>query len=97
MWRTRKTAGEAAQGTSPGRTWLRWSGSLRSLPGTSEKSWTERQEQTELEKARYAAFGEKFDWGEDQGKVEREGVVTVTHRKLEVEKAHLPTNLWKYL
>ena len=61
---------------------------MRSLPGTSEKSWTERQEQTELEKASYAAFGEKFNWGEVQGKVEREGVVTVTHRKLEVEKAH---------
>ena len=55
---------------------------LEELTRDIEKSWTERQEQTELEKASYAAFGEKFDWGEDQGKVEREGVVTVTHRKL---------------
>ena len=30
-----------------------------------------------MEKASYGAFGEKFDWGEDQGKVEQEGVAAV--------------------
>ena len=50
---------------------------LEELAKEVDKTWSERQEQTSMEKASYGAFGEKFDWGEDQGKVEQEGVAAV--------------------
>ena len=51
---------------------------LESLCRDILESWNERQQQTNLEKAAFAAFGEKFDWdGEDYRKVSQEGVAAV--------------------
>jgi hypothetical protein len=38
---------------------------LGDLAKTIKEKWDERQKQTDLEKASYAVFAEKFDWGED--------------------------------
>ena len=42
---------------------------LMKLSGNVLKGWNERQEQTPLELAAFAAFSENFDWGPDQDKV----------------------------
>ena len=50
---------------------------LQSMAGDIVEAWEERQQQTSLDKASYAAFTEKFNWGEDQLKVEAEGMEAV--------------------
>ena len=37
------------------------------------EEWDKRQQQSSLEQAAYAAFGETYDWGEDEVKVQAEG------------------------
>ena len=37
------------------------------------EEWDKRQQQSSLEQAAYAAFGETYDWGEDEEKVQAEG------------------------
>ena len=49
---------------------------LGDLAKTIKETWDERQQQTNLEKASYAVFAEKFDWGEDTMKVTQGGEQT---------------------
>lgn len=50
---------------------------LEDMAGDIVEAWGERQQQTSLDNVSYAAFTEKFDWGEDKVKVESEGVEAV--------------------
>lgn len=52
-------------------------GELESMAGDIVKAWDDRQQQTGLDKATFNALSKKFDWGEDQVKVETEGVEAV--------------------
>ena len=49
---------------------------LGDLAKTIKQAWDERQQQTDLEKASYAVFAEKFDWGEDTVKITQGGEQT---------------------
>ena len=66
---------------------------LEGLAKNIEEKWEQRMQQTELEKASFAAFSKVFDWEEDHGKVTQEGVEAQVSMQSALKMRNLLTNL----